>query len=641
MKYDKTGIAFPSQNILGKICLIAWMITFMATAGWAQEAQQQGPLEPGAPPPVDIWVRANPIESNESSADVISFNESELTDLAGANLTTALSNHAGLMTIGQPGNPQNLAIRGLGNGAVLIVVDGVPVNDPSNPDRSFDLSGIDMSRVVSLRVYKGPQVSRFGYGALAGVVDIRTSRQDAPVLGFSPEASLSYGSFNTARARLGTNWRGDRGQSVSIGLTSARSDGYAVVDAPGAEAKPWEQFGTHGRLQTPLGEHWLLNLGSRYDDRRQKLALGPGQDATRYHHREFAAGLDLRLDGYLVDDRWNPYVQWTSSSTRRRYLNDVDPGDVSYLRENYSGRNQALELGQQWHMTPSWQWGISIGQEVEEADFPDAGGLSQKEREERPFVRAGFRSEEEHVYELDLGLRTYRQPKDGKAYENFHAETSLYILPPLSVELGVHRAHRFASLYQRHAPIYGNADLKTEISDSHELGMKHRWRGGGALVLSWYEARYQQLIDFDGGTSRFGNIAEARSRGWELENRMNLNPAWEIGLNGTLARSWDPASGHELARRPEEKWGLMTNWQFNPKWTTRWDVIHVGSRWNDNSRSRRLAAYSSVNGSLGWKVREGMSLHLRSENVANRSYQEAWGYRAPGRTWNLQWNWNG
>jgi len=420
----------------------------MATAGSAQETQQQGQLEPGVPPPVDIWVRASPFESDESSSDVIALNENELKDLTGANLTTVLTNHAGLMTVGQPGHPQNLAIRGLGNGAVLVVVDGVPVNDPSNPDRSFDLSGIDMSRVVSLRVYKGPQVSRFGYGALAGVVDIRTSRQGAPVQGFSPEASLSYGSFKTTRVRLGTNWRSASGQSASIGLTSARSDGYAVVDAPGAEAKPWEQFGAHGRWQSPLGEHWLLNLGGRYDDRRQKLALGPGLDATRYRSREFATGLDLRLDGYLFDDRWNPFVQWTSSSARRRYLNDVDPADVSYLRENYSGRNQALELGQQWHMSPFRQWGFGIGQEVEEADFPDAGGLSHKEREERPFVRAGFRSEEEHVYELDLGVRTYRQPKDGRPYENYHAETSLYILPPLSVELGMHRAHRFASLYQ-------------------------------------------------------------------------------------------------------------------------------------------------------------------------------------------------
>jgi vitamin B12 transporter len=71
---------------------------------------------------------------------------------------------------GGPGAPAELSIRGSASSEVLVLVDGVPVNDPLTG--AADLSTISPTTVERVTVLRGAQSARYGPRALGGVVAI-------------------------------------------------------------------------------------------------------------------------------------------------------------------------------------------------------------------------------------------------------------------------------------------------------------------------------------------------------------------------------------------------------------------------------------------------------------------------------------
>jgi vitamin B12 transporter len=66
----------------------------------------------------------------------------------------------------------NIAARGGNNRQVLILIDGVPINDPSLPNSEFDLRLLNLNDIESIEVVKGPSSVVYGSGAATAVIQI-------------------------------------------------------------------------------------------------------------------------------------------------------------------------------------------------------------------------------------------------------------------------------------------------------------------------------------------------------------------------------------------------------------------------------------------------------------------------------------
>jgi vitamin B12 transporter len=71
-----------------------------------------------------------------------------------------------------PGGAAEVSLRGSGSGGVLVLVDGVPVNDPMTG--SADLSVVSTAAVRKVEVLQGARGARYGSGALGGVIRVTT-----------------------------------------------------------------------------------------------------------------------------------------------------------------------------------------------------------------------------------------------------------------------------------------------------------------------------------------------------------------------------------------------------------------------------------------------------------------------------------
>ena len=86
-------------------------------------------------------------------------------------------------------------------GNVLILINGIPVNDPSVNDNYFDLNFISTDQVERVEVLKGGQSTLYGSDAVTGVINIIT-RKSGPA-GKHFDIAAAAGSYGTYKANVG------------------------------------------------------------------------------------------------------------------------------------------------------------------------------------------------------------------------------------------------------------------------------------------------------------------------------------------------------------------------------------------------------------------------------------------------------
>src|SRR5688572_23941626 len=145
-----------------------------------------------------------PKKQSETGKVVTVINRDDIEKSGGKTVGEILNNVAGTTIIGannSPGTNQTIAIRGASAGNVLILIDGIPVNDPSVISNYFDMNFISPDQVERIEIMKGGHSTLYGSDAVAGVVNI-ISKKVAPKK-FSLDGELTGGSYTTLKQNIG------------------------------------------------------------------------------------------------------------------------------------------------------------------------------------------------------------------------------------------------------------------------------------------------------------------------------------------------------------------------------------------------------------------------------------------------------
>ncbi len=97
-------------------------------------------------------------------------------------LTDALNDVPGLRVSasGGPGGQASVFIRGTNSNHVLVLRDGMPINDAADPSGAFNF-GIDtISDIERIEVVRGPMAALYGSGAIGGVINLISRRVTEP-----------------------------------------------------------------------------------------------------------------------------------------------------------------------------------------------------------------------------------------------------------------------------------------------------------------------------------------------------------------------------------------------------------------------------------------------------------------------------
>ncbi len=277
------------------------------------------------------------------------INREDLDEKLASNMQRAFQNEVGLL-LQQTGNGQlSPFIRGLTGQQILILVDGIRVNNsvlragPNQYAATFDPGSIERIEVI-----RGAESALWGSDAIGGVINVVTRSPD-PLRGNYRSGYFQeiYGTADTSSySRVGfAGWAGETGISGGVSyLTVGEVDrGGGLGRQP---ATDYDQYAADVKVQRMLGSDHLVTVVlqhfEQYDlgrsDRFRPFVLGPAPNGSvpiqrpTYFDPQQRNLMYLRLDGLAALE--NPFadaysVTISESRTKEGSIDDRYPSNAA------------------------------------------------------------------------------------------------------------------------------------------------------------------------------------------------------------------------------------------------------------------------------------------------------------------------
>ncbi len=581
-----------------------------------------------------------------------------------------------VQSMGGPGRTTNLRIRGLDSRWVMVMVDGMEVNDPISIGGAFDLSSLSVDDVERIEVIRGPESPLYGSDAMAGVVNVITRTGES-----KPSFSLSgyTGSMDTWQTRFSSS--GKLGLlDYSLAASHFETNGIAKDDRcwrSNYAAKVGADLSENLRVEGTLR---FIRNDLQYDDldfMNYKTFNDPNQYQKNHH---LIATCNIN---YFPVDWWETQLKFGLSDTRRKYSDKWDPEsrdhqdfgggfvtDQLSSEQSYTGRIKKIDWQNTLYLLDreNVKNTLVVGYEYREDEGKSTSNIINsspqgiyEDKTRFPFRRSqliGYYLQNElrlwDTLTILAGIR-YDDPDDFGGRTTYNLGAS-YHLQATDTILKARYATGFKrpTLYELYAPpnpawyfLGGNRGLVPEEGESYELGFtqflfSHRVTFDFTFFHEAIDKKimwYTDPVTFQG---TYENISTIVDKGVELGLTITPLKNLLIKASYTYTDTDDREHHRRVERVPLNQWNLSAFYTWEEKLNAYLGVRFAGDRIDTyrrtpsgNLKPYYANSYTVVDGRISYKVRPNFELFLRGANIFNREYEEVKGYEAPHAQWYL------
>ena len=175
---------------------------------------------------------------SETTSDITVITAEDIEEKGYQTVAQAISTQAGIQVAhsGGLGQPTSFFMRGMDSGQVLVMIDGMRLNDPSTTNGTALLDALTTANIEQIEIIKGGSSSIWGSNASAGVINIITK---APKEGVHGSLGLSYGSYNTKGIDADLSYKDEKFSAQVLG-SYLESDSFSALAPRDAEADAYE-----------------------------------------------------------------------------------------------------------------------------------------------------------------------------------------------------------------------------------------------------------------------------------------------------------------------------------------------------------------------------------------------------------------
>lgn len=633
LRFRERGSA--TWAVHGARCMVALILAFFLPGSVPAMAQEPVRTEP-------VVVTATRIEEKvseqASSVSVVTREEIDLKHPAVA--AEALQGIPGTVVqqSGSPGNLANIRIRGGDSNGTLVMIDGFPLNGPSNGQ--FDISSLPLVGFDRIEVVRGAQSALYGSNAMSGVVNfIPKKALEGARTGFG----LAGGSFNTLDLKGHSQW-GNRLGGITVGVGRFLSDGNLpndhtdIVSFLGTgDYRVGEKNRVHAILLSTdeSKEIPVTDRGFDPNARKKRRDLLAGVrweiDMTKsFALSVSAAEFDEFLHVSYPAAPTTTIVEDYTTKSRRGFLRAEGRYSAGSVSNTFFGveYNKDHSTDDTYYFDSSFPVSPPFNPYV---DNPSASTIN----------RSAYLQEE-----LRFGKGTGAS-LGGRIDGNSEAGTKISPRAAVFKELGQSgvklraaygRGFRVPTIFEKHGK-FGNPDLVPEWADSYEAGIDYRTHGGEAIFSGTYF--YQNKHNKVGyqGMNRTANVDEI-SRGFEGTATWWLHPSVATVLSYTYTNSFDKHNGREIIGVPSQR-GMLSFMVAPPgsrfegqlSWRVESDQLDFApTDWYPGKRP----GYGVVDTYAKYRIPtpapelKEIALFGKVQNLLNRQYEERKGYPSPG-----------
>ncbi|WP_237099559.1 TonB-dependent receptor plug domain-containing protein [Nitrospina gracilis] len=519
---------------------------------------------------------------------------------------------------GTLGSSTTIFMRGGGSSSTLVLIDGVQVN--SNTLGSYNFAHIQSDNVERIEILRGPQSTLWGGDAVGGVINIVTRKgTGAPSHRFSFEG----GSYATFKETFSTQGAFDE---FDYAFTASRTDAEGFSSANERNGNTEKDGYNNNSFSLRTGLDFAEKRGradfiGQYIDARidfDSFVFGVGQvDGPPYTSQDsyyLAAPVSYKVLPFW-QIRLNPNFAYDQVKSRNQPSGDstiISRTSTLDLQNNFT-------LGDYYNVLVGGEYQVRAGENI-------ANGMDRKldnksaymqgifDYEDTVVITAGFRHDVNDSFD---DVTTY---KFEAAYRFKQTGTR--------IRGAYGTGFRAPTINDLFFPGFSNPNLQPEENTSWEVGIDQTFLDGNITFSSvFFDARFENLIQFSLATFRPENVARATSRG--LENTLTVRLPWdfEVSANYTWNQAFDTATRTQLRRRAEHKFHVnIHHW-----WRNRLhSLIGVTHKSKTLDGATGTDPYIVVRAAMDYTVNERWKLTVRGENLFDENYEEIPGFGTAG-----------
>ncbi|MFM7709993.1 MAG: TonB-dependent receptor plug domain-containing protein [Ferruginibacter sp.] len=599
--------------------------------------------------PVNITNNRTEEKTIRSGKNIVVIDGSVFEHMAALSLDDVLKMQGGIevQQRGPAGSQADVLIRGTTFQQILMLIDGVRINDPITGHFAGYIP-VPPADILRIEILKGPAATVYGSEAVGGVVNIitKTFSKHTNEKKQTVQLQAQAGEYNLARLSGGihhntsqSRWSlsGQQVQSTGQPLRSMGDKGYFYNQqlSTALNVKLAERYSIQWRGSWDRRDFAAQNFYTTFtsDTAQEKVETIWTQARISYNGKRVNSMLDLAYKNTL--DRF----QFNSTLTPNR------------------NRSELWVLNYQQQLKPSASWTVVYGFMAEQRSILSNDRGNHTNRQGALFANTVY---SKNRWTINGGLRLIQDQGFGFSWIpqlNFSWKAGHGMVLRGGYGQAI-RAADFTERYNNYNKPYvrsgsiGNPNLQVEQSQHIELGADFRQKRIRVSTTVFFRDQ-QQVIDFvptpysqmprkdnldsNGTYALARNVKTVETLGWEMDASYQLasTNGWQVTVNASLL--WlDSKTSDSI---PSFYILSHAKWLVQPAITisrNNWS-LNINSLYKERTRRTASAigatvdrSYWLVNAQLQYKLNH-TTFSAQVLNVANIQYSDILGSRMPGR----------
>ena len=540
--------------------------------------------------------------TNEVIVPIIVIDQSDI-ELSGVNdIAELLSffNGINISTNGGPGQLTSIFVQGSNSNQVLILVDGIAINDSATGIAA--IQNIHPNMVERIEIVKSPRAALYGSNAVGGVINIFTKRgSDGTTLGFK------YGSDKTQIINISTVSKMTSGK-VGLHFNNYDTDGFPSKEISNINSK-----------------HNNRSINGFYDGQWDKaiikVSILDSRGTTDYLDF-FASPVSQDFNNTTFsfnvnqekNEAWNSNINFGLS---KDLLDQNNSNDFNY------SKNFILEWRNNFRLNKNNELLTGITLENEQFDGSNYGLNINTSLNNKAFFLENIFSNEKNQFLVAIRLND-KEDIDDKI--SWNLEYGHHISPNSRLLLNAGKAFRNPSSFDLYG-FGGNNLLRPEYSEKISLGLSYQPNSSTNIDLHYFDNRVKDLVAFNYIDFKLYNIERSKTSGIDLNLNTNIN-SWILNLKATIQDPENLTTSTQLLRRPKNSFGIGVRRSVE-KLTFNLSLAKNSSR-NDFG-GIVLDAYTLANLTIQYRLNDHWTFNSSINNLNNEKYTLANGYVTPDR----------
>ena len=535
---------------------------------------------------------------------------------------------------GGPGAQTSVFMRGTDSNHTKVLVDGIDVSDPSNPNATFDFGQFLTQDIERVEVLRGPQSGLYGSDAIGGVINIITKSGQGPLRAALSAEGGSFDTFNQTGSISGSEDQFHYSANVEHFHSGETPVTPLDLLAPGEQRIDdyYDNFTASTKLGLDVTQDFDLGLVARYTNTHlfytgqdyNVFPTIPDAQQSESNTNEYYGRITAHLtsfDGVLSQTLGVAYTRNETATLQPQTPETVDTGDR--VKVDWQG---AIKVSSAHTLLLGAEDSLEEISQPISATTRIASGYAelQSQLAEHWFSALNVRYDANDRFGDKV---TYRF---APTYVNTDTETKL----KASVGSGF-KAPSLSELFQNFPPyFYADPNLKPESSTGYDAGFEQGLANNTIRfgATAFYN-RIRDLITSNLTDTSYANIGKATTEG--IESFVSYQPIKQLVLrvDYTFTEASDDILHQELVRRPKNKGTFNAEWHATDALLFDVNVLSVGT-WVDGNRDfsiPRLDAppYTTVNLATSYDLNARVAVFARIDNLFDRHYENPVGFLQP------------